>query len=412
MILTGRAGDREVRSRLSEAEVLGSDWQVLGPSLGTGAGNPYGVAAFYRGVRLTAEAIGSLVLNVYSGEGPQRSRVAGSRVARFLASRPNAQQSSFGFRETIAESIATRGNAYVWLMIDPSSGQVVEWWALHPDQVTVAKVRGELVYNVVVKPGYVDPTGRGGTAKYELSAREMLHVRGFGDGGTIVAPSPVELHADALMAARERQKHESRFYQSGTAQALAAIFPGDVKRDQANQYREHWEATYGGASNAGRLRILGGGADLKPIGLSLRDAQFVESLMLTVDEAARMTGVPASLLGGDQAVPLEQELGRWLRFGLGPLCCRIEAALNEHPSFGFSRPRAYAAFDTDGFVRGDVKTEADIVHAHVQSGILLVDEARAVLGLDPLPNGLGQIPQIVPVGGSPVGVPALPTPTQ
>ena len=92
MILTGRAGDREVRSRLSEAEVLGSDWQVLGPSLGTGAGNPYGVAAFYRGVRLTAEAIGSLVLNVYSGEGPQRSRVAGSRVVptTTIASVPSA----------------------------------------------------------------------------------------------------------------------------------------------------------------------------------------------------------------------------------------------------------------------------------------------------------------------------------
>jgi hypothetical protein len=42
-----------------------------------------------------------------------------------------------------------------------------------------------------------------------------------------------------------------------------------------------------------------------------------------------------------------------------------------------------------------------VLQQRVQSGILLIDEARHILGYDPLPGGVGQIPQITPVGGAP-----------
>jgi hypothetical protein len=58
-------------------------------------------------------------------------------------------------------------------------------------------------------------------------------------------------------------------------------------------------------------------------------------------------------------------------------------------------------FDVGASIRGDRQTEADITLKKVQSGQWLVDEARALDGLPPLPDGAGQIPQVVPVGGGP-----------
>jgi hypothetical protein len=51
---------------------------------------------------------------------------------------------------------------------------------------------------------------------------------------------------------------------------------------------------------------------------------------------------------------------------------------------------------------------ATVQHSQIQAGTLLPDEARADNGRPPLPDGLGQIPQVTPVGGAPNPAP-LPT---
>jgi len=51
-----------------------------------------------------------------------------------------------------------------------------------------------------------------------------------------------------------------------------------------------------------------------------------------------------------------------------------------------------------------------VLIGEVQAGIRLVDEARRVLGLDELPDGIGKIPQITPVGGAPNSALPLPKP--
>jgi phage portal protein BeeE len=104
---------------------------------------------------------------------------------------------------------------------------------------------------------------------------------------------------------------------------------------------------------------------------------------LTVDDAARIMGVPANLLGAQlqRTVPnLEQDLATWLRFGLGPELERIEAALDRRRELFPAGAQTYPRFDTEDFVRGDVETEDAIAHQQVQDGRLLVDEWRAEKG--------------------------------
>src|SRR5262245_57139425 len=122
-----------------------------------------------------------------------------------------------------------------------------------------------------------------------------------------------------MSAAVSRQRHENRMWNRGTAVQVALEFPVGVSKEQADEFRPAWEAAYEGTGGS-TTAIVGGGAQIKPIGMTMQDAQFVEMSRLTVFDAARIMGVPASLLGvqlGTHATTLEQDLATWLRFGLG-----------------------------------------------------------------------------------------------
>lgn len=358
-----------------------------------------GIPALHRAVRLKAEAIAMLRIGCRTGAPPNDTPHTTSWQAKLFASAPNDVQTRFGFWETVGESLGWRNNAYVWMNTD--AGRVVEWWALHPDQVAV-KTDG---YHVTVSTGFVDPVGNG-RARYVVGTDTILHLRGHGDGGTLVAPDPIEVFRDALAVPIQRQQRESQMWAKGNNLQLAIELPADVNQAQADRLRDMWRETYDHA-NGESTAVLGGGGTIKTIGMTMEQAQWVESANLTVSDASRITGVPAALLGlvGETPASLEQTRTEWLAFGLSPDLERIESHLEAADQLFPAGSRIRPRFETSNFIRGDLKTEAEIEHMQIQDGSLLIDEARERRGMEPLPDGIGQIPQVIPVGGSPAGVP-------
>jgi HK97 family phage portal protein len=369
-----------------------------------------GIPALGRAFRMRSEAIASLRFKIWSGSGLDKKQVDGAWQARLFAQdRYNDYQTRFAFWETLEESMSYRGNAYVWKNSDPQTGRVAELCALHPDQVT-CKSDG---YTVDVEAGYVDPVGRG-PGKYKgLDDDVILHVRGHGEGGALEAPSPIRVFRDALAAPLGRMRHEERMWRKGTAIQQAVVFPPGTSYDQANEWRDGFKNRNEGMDGDTTM-LLGGGAQIVPIGMTLADAQFAEMARLTVHDAAHISGVPANLLGAQTEHPvpnLEQDLAGWLRFGLGPECERIESAFAADEQLfplgtGGSAGNIYGMFDTEGFIRGELITEANIMHLRIQDGTLTPDEARAQLGYPPHPDGKGAEPQITPVGGAANPVPS------
>lgn len=412
MVIRTRAGDHVELYAFQLTQMVRWGYQGLRnlrPSIGDR--EVRGIPAINRAARLRAEAVASLGLYCWRGRGPSRQRVETCWQARLFNGKPNPVQTRFGFWETVEESLCFRGNAYIWKNTD--RGRVVEWWALHPDQVEFRPQNLAAPYRVQASPGFVDPTGQG-PGVYDVDDDTILHVRGHGQGGQLEAPSPVEVFRDALYAPVGRQRHENRMWRRGTGVQLGIEFPAGVSKEQADQWREAWRSNMEG-SDGETTAVVGGGAKIQKIGLTPADAQFVDMAALTIQDAALIMGVPANLLGSTGAAghetraDLEQELMEWLRFGLGPGLERIEGALVSDDTL-FSTPAllgtdasgslgVYPGFDTDRFVRGDLMTEATILQGFVQSGVLLPNEARQQLGYSPHPDG--DVLQITPVGGAP-----------
>ena len=400
MILrTRHSGDVNTR-------VLFSEPSLSRMSVGVSAGMSVtsdtvcGIPAVYAAVRLAAGEVATHPFRVWRGVAEQRSPVTTTWQARLLDGEYNPQQSRHAFWETVSESLDLRGNAYIWKSV--LDGRVTSLWALHPDQVNVYRTAGGVQYDVGFADGFIDPVNAG-RGFVRVGREAIMHIRGFGAGGQIVAPTPLGLHRATFGSALAKQQFENGFYERGGTSSFVVKFPEGVGVTQAEAWRENFEAKYTGPENAGRVKVVGHGAELSTITLTQTDAQYVESVQLSIDQIARVFGVPVSLLDGRQgAKPLspEHERQRWGTYGVTPRFGRIEAAFRADPDL-FGAARDYPMFDTARFLRGDLTSEDAIAHQQVQDGRLLVDEWRSRNGLPDLPDGLGKVPQVVPVGGAP-----------
>jgi len=141
---------------------------------------------------------------------------------------------------------------------------------------------------------------------------------------------------------------------------------------------------------------------IKPIGMSLQDAQFAEMADLTARDACWIMAVPANLLGVQVVkvrTNIEDDKTLWLWSGFSPMLARIENALYADPDlFGGSQTRP--GFDTTGYIRGDIQTEAAIQIGYVQAGVKTPNEVRAELGYERDSDPNSDTLQTTPVGGA------------
>lgn len=356
-----------------------------------------GLPAFQQAIRIAAEAIAKLTLGVWRGPEPDRAPVTATWQARFFANPPNERGDTWFYTwEGTEASLTARNNAFWLKSHDLLSGRVNRIQLWHPDAVGFRWNRqaARAEYRLAQDDG---------TWSDWLTSAEVLHFRkGAPAPGAILAPSPLELHRRTWATALEKQRAEQRVYSKGNKKTVAVVFPETITPDQAKRWRE----VYLEGQEDSDVKVFGGGPAIQTIGLSFQDLQFIETQQFSIEDVGRILGIPPSLLWaslgthGDKPLTPEHEEDRWFRYGTEPRRTRIEQAILVDPDFFGVGARDYPLFAA-GHVRADAKTESDILVHEVQAGILLVDEARAIRGLGPLPNGLGQIPQITPVGGAP-----------
>jgi HK97 family phage portal protein len=263
---------------------------------------------------------------------------------------------------------------------------------IDPLRVLVERRDGEKIFRVRNDQGHEEIR----------SAAEVLHIRGFTMQGADVGLSPIALHRQKLGSMIAQDEYQGRFFGQGTLNGVAVTTPNQLNEQQAERLLTQWRSQMG-VTSAHLPLVLQNGTDVKRIGMTLADAQYVEGEKLNLLQAAHIFRIPASFLLPDaagRAQSFEQDNLRFYTTGLSPRLKRIEMAMFADPDL-FPQQIIYPEFDVRGLLRTDAKTQAEVDHMSIQDGSLLVDEKRARDGMPPLPDGAGQVPQITPVGGAP-----------
>lgn len=363
---------------------------------GVSAERTFGLPAFGAAVRLVAGVIAAARLDVYSGEGAKKRERPDAWQARLLDN-PAEGMSQFDWLWDVASSLEIHQNAVLQKIKNGS--RVTELRPIPMQYVAIYRDRnGDKVIEV-----------NDGTRWRPLSPDMALHIRGATLGGGVAGVPKFTLHLDPIGSQLAAQRFEGAYFRNHARPDVAWIFPDSVSREQAEEWRPYIESLHGGAANFGKPWIGGGGVDIKPIPMNMRDAQFIEARELGVEDAARIIDVHSLLIGGGgqrlQGDSIRAATDVFMHMQMPPRLKRIAAALKADPDL-FGITILYPEICVDELAFLDPLTRSEVEHMRIQDGTRLVDEVRADHGWQPLPpipddpsETPGMVPQLTPVGG-------------
>jgi hypothetical protein len=161
--------------------------------------------------------------------------------------------------------------------------------------------------------------------------------------------------------------------------------PGELTEEQAGDIGRDWNITHTGPYRAGKIGILSGGAQFRPLTLNAADAQLLEARRFNVEDIARLFRVPLSLLGHPVAgamsfASVEAQNLSFVQHSLRPLLERIEQSLSEL----LPEPDGFIKFNLDALLRGTTLERFDAYTKGLREGFLSLNDVRAVEDLAPL----------------------------
>lgn len=327
--------------------------------------------AFWRGVQIIAGTIAGLPLKSYRDAGSERLEVS----SIFDDPCPD-YFTRFEWVQLIVVHLCIHGNAYLLHQYN-EAGAIASLFPLHPSMVSVKHDpdRGR-VYTVNI------PDGDYGQNR-ELTDDDLTHVMGMSLDG-LVGLSPIRICANSLGAGLAADRAASRQFSSGLMIGGLVSSSEQLDEDDAKAVVAGLKAKMGGANNAGDLAFVNASLTISPWSMTSEDAQFLESRVHQVEEVARILGVPPHLLGQTEKVTswgtgiAEQNRGL-ARYTLRNYTTPFE----QRCSRVLARPR-FTEFDFSGLLQAAPEVEIPLLIQQVESGLLTLDEARAIRNMPAL----------------------------
>ncbi|TRZ66388.1 MAG: phage portal protein [Comamonadaceae bacterium] len=334
------------------------------------------LAAVYACVRVLSESMASLPLVIYQRRADGgKDKVTDHWLYRLLAKRPNRFQNPFEWREMLQGHLALRGNAYNQIITN-AKGEVVELMPLHPDRIQLELLpSGEYRYRF---------TDRFGTESI-LPRGEVWHLRGLSSDG-LMGMSPIELARENLGMALAAQDYGARFFANDAKPTGGWIeFPGSFKDSEAKKvFRESYQQAQSGA-NRGKVLVLENGMKFHEVGVTNKDAQFLELRKFQITDVARLFRVPPHMIGDlDRATfsNIEQQSLEFVMHTMTPWAERWEASIESE--LLLEGDDIEVEFDFANLMRGDAASRASYYQSGIQNGWLTRNEARIAENLNPL----------------------------
>lgn len=302
----------------------------------------------------------------------------------------------------VVGAMALEGDSFTFVPdgIHPLDGIVGRGYleVLDPRHVNVR--RGPL-YDILDQYGRVVET---------VGPDRMLHISWYRPAGRLRGLSPIEEARQAVGLALGTEEFAARFFGQGATMALGVEVPGALTSAQRDDLREGLEGLYSGTRNAHRIGVVTGGAKLVTgLGVSNDQAQFLESRKFSVEDIARLFGVPPHLVGSQEPgassySSVEQRSLEFAKFNIAPWVSRIAAQYSRLVSvperLEGTGATARFAMDLRSLERADIKTRYEAYSLAVGGPWLEPNVPRALEDLPPIAGGdsIHVQSQMVPLG--------------
>lgn len=339
-------------------------------------------------VRLLSESIAAMPTNLY-----RRIPGGGKEIAddqplhEILAYQPNSWMTSFEFKELMQSWILLWGNAYAHIKGSIRRGAVDELIPLHPSRMEVKRLEnGKLRYYYRTPATIADPSPE----PEEYRQEEIFHLRWLSSDG-VRGYVPTALSRDAIGLARATELHSSAFFGNGAKAGTYIEVDQPQKPESLQRFRQQWDEAHRGPDKAYKTVVMPFGFHKKDDPVNNRDNTLVETRLFQLQEVCRAYRVPPHMVGDLSNVrhsTVEQAAIDYKTFSLMPWCRRWELACRR--DLVVDDRNYFVGFDMNSFMAGDYAARSTYLREAFNNGAIDVDEYRAEIGYNPLPDGHGK----------------------
>ena len=377
-----RNGFNNIHAALMESQPAWSGESVTLPSA-------LNHSVVYACTRTIAEPMGFLPCAMMQGTSKGKRVAVEHPAYSCLQYAANDETTAQVFRETSTGHCVLRGNGYAKIVRRSGTGVAIELQSLLPEQVQVQREREgqKRVVYVISEVGASDKSYTVERGK----PQDILHVKGLGGNG-LVGYSILTLMRQSLGTAQAAERNVAKFYANGGRVPYVLETSKNFKHDaEFDNFRANWQETY---SHPHKAPILENDLKYRQIGLSMADAQMLETRQFNIPELCRWFGISPHMVGDLSRATfsnIEQLALAFVSFTLSAWIKRWEQELwrcvltPEEKSAGY-----FFKFNLNALLRGDFASRIQGLAQMLQNGIINIDEARDLEDWDPLPDGAGQ----------------------
>ncbi len=332
----------------------------------------------FRCVSLITGAIATLPIDLKRRlEGNRRVDAADHALWTLLRRKPNPWQTPAVFKRYLQACVLLRGRGMAQI-VRGVGRKPIALIPLNPDRVQVRQDPSN--FRLIFR--YTRPDG----TTIELPHADVFYLLGLtldGVNGVSALTYARETIGEALATAR----HSATLFRNGTTIGGVLTHPNKLGQEGQDILRASLEA-YRGADNAHKNLILEEGMKYERLGLTLADAQFIQSREFSQIEIAQFFGVPPHMAGLTTKVTsfgagIEQQSQGFVTYTLQDWLTMWTEAIGAV----IEEPDVYAAFNLNALVRGDIKTRSAAYAVGRQWGWLSANDVRAKEDEDPIEGG-------------------------
>lgn len=290
----------------------------------------------------------------------------------------NGYLNEYSFIELLQQWLEVTGNCYVYIEKD-FSGIPSQMFIFPAQNITIVPDKNS---NILVKE-YIY---KNGIEKYTFLPEEMIHFKYhsvkdfyYGLSPLIAAILPHELY-------KSMQTFEKDILDNSGLHNLDVKVTG-ADQKKIDEYKSKYNDIHTGAGKRAQNFWHNEQVEIKPLGITPRDMNFLRGRQLMIDEICSCYGVPISMIRADTVNRATVEAGHY-QFALNtiqPRLIKLEQQINQSIVPMFDEPNLFCSFDNPVLENEEFKLNK--VNSLYTGGIITVNEAREMFDLDPIDNG-------------------------
>jgi len=322
-------------------------------------------SAVYGAVRIIAKTIASLEVGVYkrSDEGTEK---ADHELNYRLGREPSEIFSKFNFWERVCVHMLLHGNSYVLI-------QKNDFKILDPLKMLLKiSPKGLIFYSY---------SGDDFVPAKQFRSSEILHFQEM-NTKDIKGKSPIEYARENIGTGIAAMKQQGKYFGGGSRFDGFLKLATKISTEAYDRLKGSWKSSYAGVDNAYTTPILEEGMDYIRISDDPSKAQTNETRRFTVEEVARVFGVPLHLLQDltrSTNNNIEHQSIEFVQHCIRPRIEAIEDELDRKLLTEVEKRsgEVFIEFNIEGLLRGDINTRMTKYRTMFNIGAMTPNEIRA-----------------------------------